>query len=118
MRKAAILILAVIVLTMLVSCSSKPAKTGSQIYIQKVTEDAEPKAVSTTDSDMIQKIVDSSEWMNTQANCNSDYILVMDGNLYYYHTECGSINDIINGKCITVTEDQRNTINSILEKNQ
>lgn len=55
------------------------------------------------------------DWAEASTNCASDYILNVDGQTIYYHSECGTFIDMSAYRSRTVEEETRLTINAILE---
>lgn len=57
-------------------------------------ENADRKDVtlSPEDTEYISEILKTKEWADAGSDCLSDYSFVIDGETYYYHSDCGTIN--------------------------
>lgn len=77
----------------------------------------EPKrndvTLSPEDSEYITEMLKSREWADAGSDCLSDYSFEIDGETYYYHSSCGSINTESNTH-LTLYEADRLYLNSIL----
>ena len=71
--------------------------------------------LSGEDSDFVKDLW-RGEWKPSIAECICDYEFKLDGMIIKY-SECGTFNDITNGKSTKVAEDQRLKINTILNLN-
>ena len=71
-------------------------------------------ALSSEDIDFILDILNSGTWINDLSNCACDYVFYTAKQEVRYHSECGTFNDYTNKRSMTVTEEQRQKINSIL----
>ena len=65
----------------------------------------------------IVEIMETGTW-NTggTADCANDYMLTIDGETYSYHSECGTLNDNLNNRCLTVTDTEKENINTVLNQ--
>lgn len=72
-------------------------------------------ALSSEDIDFILDILNSGTWINDLSNCACDYVFFTSKQEVRYHSECGTFNDYTNKRSMTVTEEQRQKINSILQ---
>lgn len=77
------------------------------------------KAYELTEEE-IQQIIDiinNSNWNTTgTSDCANDCKLIIDGETYYYHSDCGTWNDNLNNRCLTVTDTEKENINTILSQ--
>lgn len=69
---------------------------------------------SAEDTEVIDGIFYNNEWVNDITKCASDYQIIMGNENFYYHSECGTVNDIQNGRSFTITDEQRNQVNNLL----
>lgn len=65
--------------------------------------------------DIIQ-ILNNGRWENDLTNCACNFKFYTQKQTVAYHTECGTFNDYTNQKSMTISEEQRQKINTILEK--
>lgn len=65
--------------------------------------------------EQITAIIENDNW-NTEgtADCANDCKLIIDGETYYYHSECGTLNDHLNDRRLTVTDTEKENINAVL----
>lgn len=62
-------------------------------------------------------IIKNDNWnTNGTADCFSDCKLIINGETYYYHSDCGTWNDNLNNQCLTVTDPEKETINTVLSQ--
>ena len=62
-------------------------------------------------------VIKNSDWQEGTADCINNIKIVLDGETYFYHSDCGTINDNKNNKSLTLSKDQKEMIDSIIEKN-
>lgn len=64
---------------------------------------------------IIADIIENDTW-NTEgtAECANDCKLVIDDRTYFYHSECGTFNDKENNQNLSVTGEEKESINAIL----
>ena len=64
---------------------------------------------------IIADIIENGTW-NTEgtAECANDCKLVIDDRTYFYHSECGTFNDKENNQNLSVTGEEKESINAIL----
>ena len=63
------------------------------------------------------EIIENGTW-NTAgtADCFNDCTLTIGGETYSYHSECGTWNDNLNDRCLTVTDAEKEIINAVLSQ--
>lgn len=64
-------------------------------------------------TDIIEKGVWSAEGTT---DCADDCKLIIDERTYYYHSECGTLNDKVNNQNLSVTAKEKESINVILAR--
>lgn len=84
--------------------------TVANLSLQQTTADLYPE-----DADMIAELVERGSWTGALSDCASDCVLTINTESFLYHSDCGTFNDNINGKSLTLTDAQRETVNQILE---
>ena len=64
---------------------------------------------------IIADIIENGTW-NTEgtAECANDCKLIIEERTYYYHSECGTFNDNENNQNLSVTAEEKESINIIL----
>lgn len=67
------------------------------------------------EAETIMTIIENGDWNEGgTADCFSDCKLTVNGETYYYHSDCGTLNDTLNNRCLTVTEAEKECINGVL----
>lgn len=63
-----------------------------------------------------QKIIGrlSGDWIPSAARCLCDYTLYVNGEIYRYHSDCGTVQDG-NGQSLTLSEAEKQIVNEILD---
>ena len=93
--------------------------TGSEdpIISGTITRIDEDKIYDLTEEEVkiIADIIENGTW-NTEgtAECANDCKLMIDERTYYYHSECGTLNDKENNQNVPVTAEEKESINVIL----
>ena len=71
--------------------------------------------LSQKDISTISDILNSGNWINDVTKCASNCVITTaDGEVYDYHSTCGTFNDNKNQRSMTVTNEEMRMINSIL----
>ena len=71
-------------------------------------------ALSSKDVNYIIDIWNNGKWINSLSNCGYDFVFYTAKQEVGYQSSCGTFNDWTNQRSMTVTEEQRQKINSIL----
>lgn len=75
------------------------------------------KPVSVEHSDIIVSVLaDESRFVEGTADCMNDCIVAVNGDIFYYHSDCGTFNDNAKNRSFTLTESEKEEINGILSK--
>ena len=82
-----------------------------------ITRIDEDKIYDLTEEEVkiIADVIENGTW-NTEgtAECANDCKLIIDERTYYYHSECGTFNDNENNQNLSVTAEEKESINVIL----
>ena len=95
--------------------------TGSEdpIISGTITRIDEDKIYDLTEEEVkiIADIIENGTW-NTEgiAECANDCKLIIDERTYYYHSECGTLNDKEKNQNLPVTAEEKESINVILDQ--
>lgn len=82
---------------------------NSRIGTEKTSE------ITAEEAEMIMTIIENGDWnKGGTADCANDCKLTVNGETYYYHSDCGTLNDTLNNRCLTVTEAEKESINGVL----
>ena len=68
---------------------------------------------SNADIRTIQMITSSEWWAEGNPGCDNDFKITINGENYWYHSDCGTLNDINNDRCISLDESKCKEINNI-----
>ena len=66
-----------------------------------------------SDIKMIQTLISAEWWAEGNPACDNDFKVTINGESYWYHSDCGTLNDIHHDKCYTLNEFQKNEISRI-----
>lgn len=58
-------------------------------------------------------ITSSEWWAEGNPGCDNDFKITINGETYWYHSDCGTLNDINNDRCISLDESKCKEINKI-----
>lgn len=77
----------------------------------------EPKELSADDQTVLSDMLSAGSWENDLTKCEGDCVIAAsDGSVYYYHSKCGTFNDNVNRRFLTLEEEQRILLNDILRQ--
>lgn len=99
----------------------RPRKTeiseGNFVNVKNVILDGNTKDLSLEDSFSLCKMIENKSW-NTEgtADCFSNLQIEIDGDIFMYHSDCGTFNDNFGKRSLSLDEDEKNTLNGILKK--
>lgn len=68
---------------------------------------------SNADIRTIQMITSSEWWVEGNPGCDNDFKITINGETYWYHSDCGTLNDINNDRSISLDESKCKEINKI-----
>ncbi len=72
--------------------------------------------VSDTDATEIIAILDAAIWKEGTGDCYNDCQINLGDQRYYYHSDCGTVNDTQNERSFVLEETQREKLNGILDQ--
>ena len=109
------LILVALMIISLSSCSNP--KFEHPISVSKLT-DGDLKAVMLDyENDLMLELLNKGKWVDDIPNCGYDYEFEFGAhNVLRYHSECGTFIDMENSRSLTVSEQDKNTINESLNR--
>lgn len=82
-----------------------------------ITRIGEEKNYDLTEEEakIITDIIEKGDWSTEgTTDCAADCKLIIDERTYYYHSECGTLNDKVNNQNLSVTAKEKESINIIL----
>ncbi|MDE5619248.1 MAG: hypothetical protein K2O29_08560 [Ruminococcus sp.] len=97
--------------------SAQPVSDENVWSVKHMFSDETAVAMTAEDSQIIRNYCFGCKYENGTGDCLSDYIFITQtGQQIYYHSECGTFNDIVNNRSYKAVDYQRDEINSILNK--
>ena len=73
----------------------------------------EERTLEDADAAVIMEYLMSDRWILSAANCLCDYMLDAGGEIYRYHSDCGTIQNE-SGESLTLSESEREIFNQII----
>ncbi len=143
MKKLIALVLALVCLLGLVGCSGNQTQSEDKTldtHTLKATENSVaeigretfklPVEISENDANTLSQILSNGSWIEETADCESDCVINLKGDWAYYDSDSGTLNKYnlaqmstysskvqeVNGKSLVLQEEDRATVNNILEK--
>lgn len=95
---------------------STASETNCNLKGQILLLESEVDSVSLNVEELenIQKIIESGTWNEETAECIDDCLISIEGMDYYYHRECGTINDKIHRRHMFLNNEDKEKLNSII----
>lgn len=95
---------------------SESQSENSNLKGQILLLDSEVDSIALNDEELgnIQKIIASGTWNEETAECIDDCLISIDGMDYYYHRECGTINNKIHRRHMILNNEDKEMLNSII----
>lgn len=144
MKKLKAFVLALVCVLALAGCNNDSQQEqndeAANTYTFEVTENAVgeigretynlPVEISEDNANALSQIINGGIWKEEITVCESDCVINLKGHLTYYNSEKGILNQYdlkdmsvysskeqeVNGKSLVLSEEDRATVNSILEK--
>ncbi len=113
MKKIFALLLTCLLCLSVVGCSEKPYQAAWDGFCYTATEH-QAVEMKSEDRKYIINLLNEAVWETNIEDCECDFYFSLQRQRVEYHSECGTFNDITNGKSTKVAEDQRLKINTIL----
>ena len=74
-------------------------------------------ALTAEEIEQIAAIIETGNWNSEgTSDCVNDCKLIINGETYYYHSECGTWNDKLHDRCLSVTNAEKEKINAVLSQ--
>lgn len=89
--------------------------SNSNAWTVKIGHADDAKSLSQKHISTISDILDHGNWADGTTDCASDCVITTaDGEVYNYHSTCGTFNDNKNQRSMAATDEEMKMINSIL----
>ena len=109
------LILVALMIISLSSCSNP--KFEHPISVSKQTDGDLKSVMLDYENDLMLELLNKGKWVDDIPNCGYDYEFEFGAhNVLRYHSECGTFIDMENSRSLTVSEQDKNTINESLNR--
>lgn len=115
MKRILPLILVALMIISLSSCSNP--KFEHPISVSKLTDGDLKSVMLDYENDLMLELLNKGQWVDDIPNCGYDYEFEFGAhNVLRYHSECGTFIDMENSRSLTVSEQDKNTINESLNR--
>lgn len=115
MKRILPLILVALMIISLSSCSNP--KFEHPISVSKLTDGDLKSVMLDYENDLMLELLNKGKWVDDIPNCGYDYEFEFGAhNVLRYHSECGTFIDTENSHSLTVSEQDKNTINESLNR--
>ena len=115
MKRILPLILVALLIIPLSSCSNP--KFEHPISVSKLTDGDLKSVMLDYENDLMLELLNKGKWEDDIPNCGYDYEFEFGAhNVLRYHSECGTFIDMENSRSLTVSEQDKNTINESLNR--
>ena len=119
MKKIIALLLLLIISLSLFGCKVKKYQSSWDGFCYIVSGNYHlDKKLESGGAGYILDILNSGVWETGTLDCDYDFCFSTMKEQIYYHSLCGTFNDVTNGIILKVTEEQRLKINSFLENRE
>ena len=112
MKKLSICIIALVFASIgLSSCAFNTS--SSPMSVTKVEGEKAANFDSST-TEKILSLFEEGEWINGTPNCFYDFIFDYNGDMYRYHSECGTFYSLTDKQYLQLSETNKNNVNDVL----
>lgn len=94
--------------------SEEPALSVSFVYIAGEETELSIIDLQPSDANTVISIFDSANWVSSAGRCLDEYEVWIGDEMFYYSSECGTVNDRANDRSFSLTDTQREEMNEIL----
>jgi len=96
--------------------SEEPESTAPEVWACPIGMSS-GRILSAEDSKVICGILsEESRFDDGTIDCFGDYMFSADGIRYSYHSDCGTFNDLKNGRCLSLSDSEKELVDGILIK--
>ncbi len=88
----------------------------ADVQVSDILNGGSPVAVSKEDALIFRAFLESGEWGEGTSDCLDNCELIFDGNTLRYHSDCGTFNDSVYNRHISLSKENKAEVNAILEK--
>ena len=91
-------------------------ETDADMQVSDILNGSNPVTISREDASVFRVFFESGEWDDGIGPCANDYELIFYGNTVRYHSDCGTFNDVVHNRYLSLSEEDKAEVNAILEK--
>lgn len=78
-------------------------------------ETGDAAAVVSERAQIFSDILENGIWIDGTADCLNDYLIALEEQEYYYHADCGTVNDIVNERSMKLTDEEKAKFDAVLK---
>ena len=90
-------------------------ETGADMQVSDILNGNSPVTVLREDALIFRAFIAAGEWDEGTSDCLNNCEFIFDGNTVRYHSDCGTFNDPVCNKHITLGEEDKAEVNAMLE---
>ena len=91
-------------------------ETFVDMQVFDILNDSSPVTISRGDASVFRAFFESGEWNEGTSDCFDNCGLIFDGNTVRYHSDCGTFHDSVYNRHLSLSEEDKVEVNTILEK--
>lgn len=95
---------------------SEEAVAQSDMQVSDILNGSSPVTISREDASVFRAFFESGEWDKGTLDCFDNCELIFDGNTVRYHSDCGTFHDPVYNRHLSLREEDKVEVNTILEK--
>ena len=93
-----------------------PQETFADMQVSDILNESSPVTISREDARIFRAFIEAGEWHEGTSDCLNNCEFIFDGNTVRYHSDCGTFNDSVYNRHITLSEEDKSEVNAILDK--
>ena len=113
MKKTAIYMLMLILVAVLLTSCAINTPT-SPLSVTKAAETTKIN-IDNGNTEKILSLFEGGEWINETPNCGYDFIFDYNGDVYRYHSECGTFYSLTDKQSLELNETAQTEVHDILK---
>ncbi len=91
--------------------------SAATVAVLEMGEVKEAKTISAKETEAVLSLIENGAWdIGATADCINDFSFTHGGKTYYYHSSCGTFNDNENQRSLSLSEEDKQTVNEIFLK--
>lgn len=91
-------------------------ETLADMQVSNILSGSGPVTISEEDALIFRTFCESGAWAEGTSDCLDNCELVFGGNTVRYHSDCGTFNDSVYNRHLSLSEEDKSEVNRILEK--